>query len=526
MRPAGTSLLIMTLIAASLLVFIPSVSAVDDDDVRINTYDERLELNAGSSTDFKIVIYNTLPELDGSKDNRRMITVNFTVPDGISAEIDAEDNNFVLGGQGYQSITVTVSADRFTSADTYDIDVFLTVGSLSDDPPVRSATKSIELVISSPLSSGDSYNKILGIFDNPFPAPFDGPAVAALLTFIIWLLIGALFVVILVPLVLHLVLRNHKEEGELLRDELKRFIPMVLILFAIDSSLRVFGASEEIIGSVEGWFNILYIILGAIITWRFYLVFVQYTVANISKNSRMDQQDVDFGSLMRLLGKLVISVVSVTMIVTSLGFNMTAIVTSAGIVSLGITLGAQNILNQFFSGMVLLITHPFRSGDLIKIGNNSAIYKVSSVNIMNTVFRNWDNEETVIMPNNAVSSATIVNLTGDGLIYKVTVYMNISYESDIDLAKSLMEQVALDHPNVITNGTVDLPSTRVTAFQSSSVELRLTGYVYDFNDSGKIGGELRESIFKSFKENGIVLPNPQLDVHLDTVSRDDTPKDL
>lgn len=524
MRSAKVPLAIMAVLTVSLLFLLPvnlSESAVDEDDVGVRVYDNHLELNAGSSGNFQIVVVNYLAHSDNDIDNYRMVSVSFIAPEGATITVDDADRNFVIEGKSERSIVVNISVDRYATADTYDLGVVLSISSLEQGSvTLKTDPVNIELVISSPLSSGEAHNKILGIFKNPLPAPFDGPLTSAVITFILWILIGALVAIVAVPLVLGVLLRNHKEEEESLRHELKTFIPVILVLFAFTSSLRVFGASEEIIGSVESWFNIFYIILGAIIIWKLYLIFIQYTVSRMSKNTRVDQQDIDIGPLLKLLGKLAIAIVGITVIMSSLGFNLTAIVTSAGIVSLGITLGAQNILNQFFSGMVLLITHPFRSGDLVKIGSSSSIYKVSSVNIMNTVFQNWDNEETVIMPNNAVSSSTIVNLTGDGLIYKVTVYMNVAYDTDIDFARSLMEKAALNHPNVITNGSVDMPSTRVTAFLDSSIELRLTGYVYDFNDSGRISGELREAIFKAFKANGIEIPFPQMDVHLNVVSKE------
>ncbi len=529
MRPEKTPIVILTILTISLLLFLPAVSAdgeTSKGDVGLIPYDKDIRINAGSSDTFRIEVTNYLDYAGNNIENYRMVSFVFGSPSDITVSVSNADKDFVLEGQKYRSIIVTVEVDKYATAAEYDIGLSLEIRSLSGDPEsVITDPVYIKLTVMSPLSSGDSYNKIMGIFENPLPAPFNGPITSAVITFLIWLLIGTLVVMIAVPLLMRVFMRKHKDEGEQLRNELKTFIPMVLILFAFDSSLRVFGASEEIIGSVESWFNIFYIALGAIISWRFYLIFVQYAVSKISDNKRIDKKDMDIGPLLRLLGKLVIAVLAITLIMATLGFNLTAIITSAGVVSLGITLGAQNILNQFFSGMVLLITHPFRSGDLVKIGASSTIYKVSSVNIMNTVFENWDNEETVIMPNNAVSSSTIVNLTGDGLIYKVTVFMNIAYSNDIDLARDLMKDVAMNHPNVITNGSVDMPSTRVTAFLDSSIELRLTGYVYDFNDSGRIGGELREAIFKSFKKNGIDVPFPQMDVHLNVVTREDLNKD-
>jgi small-conductance mechanosensitive channel len=103
--------------------------------------------------------------------------------------------------------------------------------------------------------------------------------------------------------------------------------------------------------------------------------------------------------------------------------------------------------------------------------------------------------------------------------------MNIAYENDIEQAKTIMKKAAMSHPNVITNGSVDLPSVRMTSFLESAIELRLSCFVYDFNDGGTIAGELRETIFKNFKESGITIPYPQMDVHVDPVRKGNSKKD-
>ncbi|MDR2698083.1 MAG: mechanosensitive ion channel [Candidatus Methanoplasma sp.] len=528
MRPASAPALLSVILAIAVLLMLPmatSCSALAAEDVGLRTHEGSLKINAGSSDDFRIEVVNYLGYAANDITNYRMVSIEFVTEPDITISVSESDKDFVLKGQEYRLVTVTVSVDRYAAANTYNLGIFLRVSSLHDGSgEVSTVSVPVNLVVLSPLSSGDAYNKIMGAFDNPLPEPFNGPLATAVITFLLWMAVGLLAMIIIIPALLRIFVRNHKVEGDKLKSGIIKLVPLVLMLFAFDSSLRVFGAAEEIVDLVENWFNVFYIVLGAAIAWKIYLIFVQYTVAKLSKNRRVDQKDVDIEPLLRLLGKLVISVVSVAVIMSTWGFSLTAIITGAGIASLGITLGAQNVLNQFFSGMVILLTRPFKSGDLVKIGTGATIYKVSCVNIMNTVFENWDNKETVIMPNNTVSSSTIVNLTGDGLIYKITVFINIAYDNDVDLAKKLMEDAAKEHPNVITNGSVDLPSTRVTAFLDSCVEIRLTGYVYDFNDSGKIGGELREAIFKSFKKNGINIPFPQMDVHLDMTGEEDPRK--
>ena len=507
---------ISAIFALSLLLFVPAThaDATNTDDVVLAEYQDSFNINAGSSLDIELVLTNVLP--GGDPANNRLVNVIYTAPENVDLII-GDNGRFLMLGGTTKEITLTVKADVYASTGTYDLKVQLElISAISPGDTALTPEKTFTLNIKSPLSSGDSFNKILGVFDNPFPEPFDTPLVSAILTFVLWILIGMLLFMTIVPIFLYLVMRDHEEEGKDLKREVRKFLPLVLILYAIDSSLRVYGAPEELIGNVENWFRIFYIILGAVIAWRLYLVFVKHTSNRLS-NGRQDQKEMDIAPLLRLLGKLVIAVMSVALILSTLGFDLAAIITSAGIVSLGITFGAQNILSQFFSGMVLLITRPFKSGDLVRVGSED-IYKVLEVNVMNTVFENWDNEEKVIMPNNMVSSSRISNITGEGLIYKIYVYMTVAYGEDLELVKKLMIEGAMMHPKVVKDGSVSLPSTRLTAFKDSSIQIRVGAYIYNFNDCNNIAGELREIIYKLFNENEISIPFPQLDVHLDTVT--------
>ena len=529
MRPAKAAAFLLIILAVSTLSILPAAASNSDaaaGEVGLVTYETELEMKAGTSGTFRIEIVNYLSYSGNDISNYKMVSVGFIIPDSeIEVYVSENDKNFVLKGQEYRSVAVSVDVDRYAAAKTYNIGIVLTVMSLNDgSTSVAGAPVIVKLTVLSPLSSGEEFNRVLGIIDNPLPEPFNSPLATAVITFLLWLIFGMLALAIILPPLLRVFAKAEKNETDKIGRVLMALSALVLILFAFDKGLRVYGASEEIIGPVEVWFSILYIVLGAVILWQLYLVLIVRVTSKMSKSGRVDQTEMDVGPLLRLLGKLVIAVTSVALIVSALGFDLGAIIMSAGIVSLGITLGAQSVLNQFFSGMVLLLTRPFKSGDLVKIGNSNTIYRVSNVNVMNTEFENWDNNEAVIMPNNAVASATISNLTGDGLIYRIMVFMNISYEDDVDLAKQLMEEVAGKHPSVIMNGTVDLPSTRVTAFLDSAVEIRLKCYVYDFNDSGKISGDLREEMFKVFKKNGITIPFPQMDVHFDKAGKEDTKK--
>lgn len=517
---SGRAFVALTLIAMLAIMLVPSVAthsdAVAENEIGMFPDADAMTINAGQSGSFNLVITNNLENVPNSLSDKRMITINPRADHGTS--VSSNETFIILEGKEYKNVVITVDTDKYAATGRYTLSIELEIRNLgSDEGTPVIISQVVEYNIASALSAGDSFNKILGIFDNPLPAPFNDPAFTAAISFILWLMVGLLAFVVVMPVIVHILMRGHKSEGASLVSSTRKLILPIIVLYAISKSLRVYGAPESIVSAFETWFGILYILLGAVIIWKVYTIFVHYSVERIEDNlAELDQGSTgSLEPLFRLLGKLAISVFAVTMMMGTLGFNLTAIITSAGIMSLGITLGAQSVLNQFFSGLVLLLTRPFKADDLVRLGTTPTTYRVIKVDIMNTVFKNWENEETIIMPNNTVATSSIINITRNNMMYKIHVYMTIAYGEDIEKARRIMMNITMNHHRIVKDGTVDMPYTRVTAFASSDIQIRMTAYVDDFNDAGMIEGELRVAMYNAFMDQGINIPYAQLDVHLD-----------
>ncbi|MDR0522934.1 MAG: mechanosensitive ion channel [Candidatus Methanoplasma sp.] len=503
MRKAAALAIALLAVAGALALCAASEDAyAASSDATVTPFGESMEISAGGTASIKLAVVNEASGL-------RMITVCVGgLPDGIAKSM-SRDPDFLLKEKDIVEVTLTLKADKYASSGTFSLKVWLNIQIPgSDEPAASTEPRSISVHVSSRLSSEEDYNKIMGVFDNRLPAPFDGPASTALITFLLWMLVCTVIIEMILPFMVWVIRGDKDERGRVKREVRKLAIAM--LLFSLSRALRAYGADEEVIGNVETWFSVLYVVIGAYIAWRLYLVLVAHIIGKREKSLG----EVDLEPVMRLFGKLAIGVSAVAMAMSAMGFNLTWVVTSAGIASLGITLGAQNILSQFFSGIVILATHPFKTGDMVRIGASSSTYVVKSVNIMNTVFANWDNEEDVIMPNNAVSSATITNITKNDMTYKIYVYFGVAYGTDLDKAKRIMIDAAMASPLVVTDGTSPMPATRLTSLDASSVTLRLAAHVKNYNNYARAEGQLREDIYRGFRENGIEIPFPQLDVRI------------
>jgi small-conductance mechanosensitive channel len=168
------------------------------------------------------------------------------------------------------------------------------------------------------------------------------------------------------------------------------------------------------------------------------------------------------------------------------------------------------VLSQFFSGVVLLMTRPFKKGDFLKI--NDKVYIVKKVKIMFTEFLSWDKDQVITMPNNAVTAATIVNLTRDDEAYRLYVYFDVAYGVDLKKAEQVMLDVANKSPVVLHDDKHAAPNVRMTNFGDSGIELRLGVTVKDFNGNITAASSLRMEVYQAFVDNGIEVPYNRLEV--------------
>ena len=357
------------------------------------------------------------------------------------------------------------------------------------------------------------YNKFMGIIPNTLPSPFDSVWVTVAITMLIWLLMTYVVVMVIVPVLARIVgFRKTAEEKTALRSGLMKSVSVLMIIVAINQCFIIAGASSNLLHILQMISTPTAVIVLSYVVWQIYMFLITAFITGIHNTGEVEGVDNSLIPLFKMLGKLIIAVGATAAILASFGVDLGGILVSAGVVSLGITLGAQSTLNQFFSGLVLLSTRPFKKGDYVKI--NGEVYIVQKVRIMFTEFKNWAKDQIITMPNNVVTGATMVNLTRESKNTVIYVYMEVAYSANLSLAKELMIKAAKMHPHVVTEGDVYMPSTRLTQFMDSGIEYRLGCTVDDFDNSASYAGQLREIIFKLFKDNGIEIPYNRLEVTL------------
>ncbi len=476
------------------------VSTVEDGDVSIS-------IDSGKTGTITLYIANTTSnpvavsvDKDGFDGD---IATNVSYPNILTAVGDSASVGVITA-----AFTVNNYADNHNTEGHILITVRDTTGTA---PYVFSVPVKIE--VESVYSHDDAYNKFFGIFPNTLGSPLNEPWMTAVITFVIWIVATIIVSEIVIPLFTRFTgNRTTKDEKKSIRDHLTLTITSLMIVIAINECTQIIGLDPEITYFIQGISTILYVILCAVIAWQIYLFVVTAFLKGLDEKADVDGMDMSLLPLFKMIGKLVIGVLGVCIALSAFGVDLAGIMVSAGVVTLGITLGAQNTLNQFFSGIVLLATRPFKRDDFVRIGNVE--YIVRKVKLMYTEFYNWDVDQVVTIPNNVVSSSTIINLTGDYHRTRVYAYVDVAYDSDIELVKECLVSAGKKHPHVIQDGSCSEPGARLTNFGASGLTFRLACYVDDFDNSSHYTGQLRELILEEFRDKGIEIPYNRIQIDI------------
>jgi potassium efflux system protein len=212
--------------------------------------------------------------------------------------------------------------------------------------------------------------------------------------------------------------------------------------------------------------------------------------------------------------RYVVVTIGVIAVLNIVGLNWSKIQWLVAALSVGLGFGLQEIVANFFSGLIILFERPVRVGDTVTVGQLTGT--VSKVRIRATTITDWDRKE-IIVPNKAFITEQVVNWTLSDPITRIVIPVGISYGSDVQLATRIMEQALAEMPIVL-----DEPGPKVyfMGFGDSSLNFNLYVFSRQLSDRLPLMHAVHEQILAALRENGIEIPFPQRDLHVKSVADD------
>lgn len=259
------------------------------------------------------------------------------------------------------------------------------------------------------------------------------------------------------------------------------------------------------------------IILVEIITILLVAYIISKVINKIFKKSALNDK-LNFYFLRSILKAIVwvISIIGILAVIPGMGTLATTLVAGSGVVAVIITLGAQESFANIISGLIMVTSKPFDIGDriIIKDGSTDIIGYVEEINLRHTVIRTFKNTRYIIT-NSKLDSMIIENTTksieSNGIVDFVDV--QIAYESDINKAIKILEDVIGNHPLYLDIRSEDEIAknkekviVRIRGFGDSGINIRTNVRTRSVDDSFKACSDCRKLIKEEFDKNHIEIP--------------------
>ncbi len=182
------------------------------------------------------------------------------------------------------------------------------------------------------------------------------------------------------------------------------------------------------------------------------------------------------------------------------GFDITSLAIVAGALSVGIGFGLQGIVNNFVSGLVLLVERPIKVGDWIAIKEGEGY--VRRIAVRATEIETFD-RASLIVPNSELITQTVTNLTHRNQLGRLNINVRVSYAADPELAEAVLQKTAEENTSILRHPP---PLVVLDNLGDQALEYSVRVYLADVNRSLQVQTELRTQIVKALRASGIDIP--------------------
>jgi len=303
------------------------------------------------------------------------------------------------------------------------------------------------------------------------------------------------------------------EPGGLLKTLENSIAGLIWIMMALHLS----GLLPEILSALEEVkFNIgknpvnLLLALQGILTILI-TIFIALWFSRLIENKLMRVQNINM-NLRVVLSKLLrvlLLFIAILIALSAVGLDITMLSVFGGALGVGLGFGLQRIASNYVSGFIILLDKSMQIGDIVTIDNHYGV--VSDLRTRYLVLRKLDGTE-VIIPNETLITTPVINHSFTDHRGKITMPVQVGYESPLELAMQLMVDIAVRNPRVLVEPA---PSVQIKGFAESGIDLMLSFWIPDPEEgSGSLQSDIYLEIWKVFNKNAISIPYPQREVRI------------
>jgi small-conductance mechanosensitive channel len=206
-------------------------------------------------------------------------------------------------------------------------------------------------------------------------------------------------------------------------------------------------------------------------------------------------------------------VVAVLVSMQVVGIPLGVLGVFGGALGVGLGLGLQRVASNYVSGFIILLDRSLRIGDLIAVDKYTG--SVTQIRTRYTVVKALDGTEA-ILPNELLVNTPVLNHSYTSRQTRLSIKLQVAYNSDVPLAMELMVAAAKGRPRVLDEPP---PVALALGFAADGLDLELGFWVADAElGTGGIRSDINLAILAAFNAAGVAIPNPRRDIRVETVS--------
>ncbi len=184
------------------------------------------------------------------------------------------------------------------------------------------------------------------------------------------------------------------------------------------------------------------------------------------------------------------------------GFDITSLAIVAGALSVGIGFGLQSIVNNFVSGLILLVERPIKVGDWVVVGDQQG--NVRRISVRSTEIETFD-KASLILPNSELISGRVMNWTHRNLLGRIVIKFTLDGNANPEDVIRILQKCAAANAKVLQSPE---PLATLDQFSPTALEFSLRATLSDNTHRTPVLNDLRIAIHKELRRSGQIVVTP------------------
>lgn len=209
------------------------------------------------------------------------------------------------------------------------------------------------------------------------------------------------------------------------------------------------------------------------------------------------------------ISRYLLLLVGFLVILQSAGIDLTTFNVLAGAIGIGVGFGLQNVVSNFFAGLIIMFERPIKIGDRIVVDQVEG--DVIEIGARATTVLTNDNI-AILVPNSKFITENVVNWQYNDNNVRFRIPVSVAYGSDADQVEKILLEVARENKDVLGDPP---PAVRLLEFGDNGLHFELRAWSASLlHRKGRLKSALNRAIYGKFNEAGIAFPFPQRDLHV------------